>query len=106
MLQARLHPIWVPEVGYRYSVIFRGKLLVKHSRDPECETARALLAKGFIGKLTGETVAARRVAGSIGAAVTIVMQGVQVVRVHDVAETRQALAVWQAAMHAGEGADF
>ena len=52
MLQARLHPIWVPEVGYRYSVIFRGKLLVKHSRDPECETARALLAKGFIGKLT------------------------------------------------------
>ena len=54
--------------------------------------------KGFIGKLTGEKVAGRRVAGSLGAAVAIVMQGVQVVRVHDVAETRQALAVWQAAM--------
>jgi hypothetical protein len=26
MLKARLHPIWVPTVGYRYSVIFRGKL--------------------------------------------------------------------------------
>jgi dihydropteroate synthase len=59
--------------------------------------------KGFIGKLTGETVAARRVAGSLGAAVAIVMQGVQMVRVHDVAETRQALAVWQAAMHASAG---
>jgi dihydropteroate synthase len=55
--------------------------------------------KGFIGKLTGEKVAARRVAGSLGAAVAIVMQGVQMVRVHDVAETRQALAVWQAVMH-------
>jgi dihydropteroate synthase len=54
--------------------------------------------KGFIGKLTGEAAAGRRVAGSIGAAVAIVMQGVQVVRVHDVAETRQALTVWQAAM--------
>jgi dihydropteroate synthase len=54
--------------------------------------------KSFIGRLTGEAVAARRVAGSLGAAVAIVMQGVQLVRVHDVAETRQALAVWQAAM--------
>jgi dihydropteroate synthase len=59
--------------------------------------------KGFIGKLTGEAVAARRVAGSLGAAVAIVMQGVQMVRVHDVAETRQALAVWQAAMATGQG---
>ena len=54
--------------------------------------------KGFIGRLTGETVAARRVPGSLGAAIAIVMQGGQVVRVHDVAATRQALAVWQAAM--------
>jgi dihydropteroate synthase len=54
--------------------------------------------KAFIGKLTGETVAGKRVFGSIGAAVAMVMQGVQVVRVHDVAETRQALAVWRAAM--------
>jgi hypothetical protein len=52
MLKARLHPIWVPKVGYRYSVIFRGNLLVQRSRDPECDAARALLAKGFTGKLT------------------------------------------------------
>ena len=56
--------------------------------------------KSFIGKLTGETVAGRRISGSLGAAVAIVMQGVQVVRVHDVAETRDALAVWQAAVQA------
>jgi dihydropteroate synthase len=54
--------------------------------------------KSFIGKVTGETVAGKRVFGSMGAAVAIVMQGVQVVRVHDVAETRQAVAVWRASM--------
>ena len=52
MLKARLHPIWKPGMGYRYSVVFRGQLLVEHSRDPECDAARALLAKGFTGKLT------------------------------------------------------
>jgi hypothetical protein len=52
MLKARLHPIRVPTVGYRYSVIFRGKLLVERSRDPECDAARALVAKGITGNLT------------------------------------------------------
>jgi hypothetical protein len=51
MLKARLHPIWFPEVGYRYSVIFKGKVLVERSRDPECDAARALLAKGRRGTL-------------------------------------------------------
>ena len=52
MLKARLHPIRVPTVGYRYSVIFRGKLLVERSRDAECDAARALVAKGITGNLT------------------------------------------------------
>ena len=52
MLKARLHPIWVPDSGYRYSVIFRGKLLVDRSGDPECDAARALLAMGFTHTLT------------------------------------------------------
>jgi hypothetical protein len=51
MLKARLHPHWTA-AGYRYSVIFRGKLLVRRSRDPECDAARALVAKGITGKLT------------------------------------------------------
>lgn len=37
-----------------------------------------------------------RLPGSLAAALSAVQQGVQVVRVHDVAETRQALAVWRA----------
>lgn len=39
-------------------MIFPGKLLVERSRDPECDAARALVAKGITGKLTmldGET---------------------------------------------------
>jgi dihydropteroate synthase len=54
--------------------------------------------KGFIGKLTGEPEAGRRVVGSVGAAIAAAMQGVQILRVHDVAETASALAVWHAAM--------
>ena len=52
MLKARPDPISVPKVGYRYSVIFRGKLLVERAREPACDAARALLAKGFSGKFT------------------------------------------------------
>ena len=51
--------------------------------------------KGFIGKVSGEQDAQSRVGGSIAAALTAVSQGVQIVRVHDVAQTCQALAVWQ-----------
>jgi dihydropteroate synthase len=42
---------------------------------------------------------ADRVPGSIAAALAGVAQGVQIVRVHDVSATRQALNVWRAAMH-------
>ena len=53
MLTARLHPHWAGgRAGYLYSVIYGGKLLVERSRDPECDAARALLAKGITGKLT------------------------------------------------------
>ena len=52
-MRARLHPHWAGgEAGYVYSVICEGKLLVEYSRDPECDAARALLAKGITGKLT------------------------------------------------------
>ena len=62
--------------------------------------------KSFIGKLTGVTVAGDRVMGSIGAALAAVAQGAQIIRVHDVKATRDALTVWQASMNGvvGEGA--
>jgi dihydropteroate synthase len=59
--------------------------------------------KRFIGTLGGETQADRRVAGSLAVALTGVAQGAQILRVHDVNETRQALALWQA-ITLGDGA--
>ena len=53
LLTARLHPKWVGgRDGYRYSVICRGELIMENSRDPECDAARALLARGITGHLT------------------------------------------------------
>ncbi len=52
--------------------------------------------KSFIGKLTGVPQAGDRVMGSLGAALAAVSQGAQIVRVHDVKATREALTVWQA----------
>ena len=45
-----------------------------------------------------------RVPGSIAAALAAAAQGVQIVRVHDVAATRQALSVWRAAMFGSDAA--
>lgn len=52
--------------------------------------------KSFITKIDRDVPAKERVAGSIAAAIAGWDRGVQIFRVHDVAETRQALAVWQA----------
>lgn len=52
--------------------------------------------KRFIGTLTGVETAGARVHGSVGAAMAAVAQGAQIVRVHDVGATREALAVWMA----------
>ncbi len=50
--------------------------------------------KRFIGTLGGDEEA--RMPGSVAVALAGVAQGVQMLRVHDVAATRQALALWQA----------
>ncbi len=52
--------------------------------------------KRFIGTIGAETEAARRMPGSLAVALAGVAQGMQMIRVHDVAETRQALSLWQA----------
>jgi dihydropteroate synthase len=52
--------------------------------------------KAMIGALTGRSTGADRAAGSAAAALVAVQRGAMVVRVHDVAATRDALAVWQA----------
>ena len=61
-----------------------------------CPVLLGASRKGFIGRITGVAVAAERVSGSVAVAQHAVAQGVQIVRVHDVAATRQALSVWEA----------
>jgi dihydropteroate synthase len=56
--------------------------------------------KSFIAKLSRGEAAKERLPGSIAAALAAVARGADIVRVHDVAATRQALAIWHAiAMH-------
>jgi dihydropteroate synthase len=57
--------------------------------------------KRFIGELSGVDRAEERVAGSVAAAIAAAQRGAAILRVHDVAETVQALAVL-AACEAGE----
>lgn len=59
--------------------------------------------KAFIGKISGAQVG-ERLPGSIAAAVLAVREGADVVRVHDVIETVQALRIEQAILLAGRGA--
>ncbi|MGD9667997.1 MAG: dihydropteroate synthase [Hyphomicrobiaceae bacterium] len=54
--------------------------------------------KKLIGQISNVENAKERVPGSLAAALSSVAQGVQIVRVHDVAATRQAVDVWQAAI--------
>ena len=49
--------------------------------------------KSFIGRIFKDVTSEARLPGSLAAATMAVTQGVQLLRVHDVAETRQALAV-------------
>jgi dihydropteroate synthase len=51
--------------------------------------------KSSLGRLTGRP-AQDRLAASIAAALIAVQNGASIVRVHDVAATRDALAVWKA----------
>lgn len=51
--------------------------------------------KTMIGAITGKPVE-RRMAGSLAAALAAMAQGARIVRVHDVAETVDAIRVWQA----------
>lgn len=63
-----------------------------------------LSRKSMIGAITGKPVE-HRMAGSLGGALAAVAQGAKIVRVHDVAETVDALKVWQAMSDQMDAAD-
>ena len=58
--------------------------------------------KSFIGLIGGTQGVDQRAPGSIAVALAAVAQGVQVLRVHDLAATRQALRLWQALRETGD----
>jgi dihydropteroate synthase len=60
-----------------------------------CPVLLGVSRKGLTGELERQRPPEERLAGSIAAAVWALDQGVQILRVHDVAETRQALDVWE-----------
>lgn len=59
-----------------------------------------LSRKSMLGRITGRAVD-QRLGASIAAALLCAQRGAQIIRVHDVAETVDALAVWQAVMRIG-----
>jgi dihydropteroate synthase len=61
-----------------------------------CPLVLGVSRKRFIGQVLGDP-AAERTFGTIGAALAAARQGVQVLRVHDVAAVRQALRLFEAA---------
>lgn len=65
-----------------------------------CDILLGASRKSFIGKISGEPEARKRVAGSVSAALFGMKSGVRILRVHDVAETRQAVEIWHSVQSA------
>lgn len=60
-----------------------------------CPILLGVSRKRFIGALSNEAPADRRLGGSVAVATAALAQGVQLLRVHDVPETVQAMRVWR-----------
>jgi len=61
-----------------------------------CPVVLGVSRKSTIARLSRGEPPEARLPGSLAAALFAVHQGVQILRVHDVAETRQALSIWRA----------
>jgi dihydropteroate synthase len=68
-----------------------------------CALLLGVSRKSFIGRLSRDEPPKGRVPGSLAAALAGLDRGAQIVRVHDVAETRQALMLWRAIVAAAGG---
>ena len=91
----------IDDVGFGFGkTLEHNVLLMQHLDDllQECDTPLlvGVSRKRMIGDLTGETVPSERVHGSVAAALAAVARGAQIIRVHDVKATADAVKVWQA----------
>lgn len=95
---ARSHLILDPGIGFGKRVLADNLALMRmlglyHGLG--CPLLIGASRKRFIGALTTVEDAGKRQVGSVAAALDAVSQGAQIVRVHDVRETREALDYWQ-----------
>ncbi|MTV36898.1 dihydropteroate synthase [Duganella radicis] len=102
MLAAGIDPRRIcidPGLGFGKTVEHNYTLLKSTSRliaELNMPLLAGLSRKSMVGAVTGKPVE-QRMAGSVGGALAAVAQGALIVRVHDVAETVDALKVWNAA---------
>jgi dihydropteroate synthase len=96
---ARARLIVDPGIGFgktlAHNLALLGSLSTFHGLG--CGLMLGASRKSFIWRLTGAE-AEERLPGSLAAALLGAAQGVQLLRVHDVAATRQALAVWEGSL--------
>ena len=89
----------VIDPGFGFGKTLGHNLALLRHLDRFVETGLPVLAglsrKSMLGLITGKPVG-ERIHGSVAAALLAVQRGARIVRVHDVAATRDALAVWQA----------
>jgi dihydropteroate synthase len=94
-----------PGFGFGKSVDHNLTLLKNLARIAEAvdlPLLAGLSRKSMIGNITGKPVE-QRMAGSLAGALIAVAHGAQIVRVHDVAETVDALRLWQAVESIDQG---
>ncbi|TAH33919.1 MAG: dihydropteroate synthase [Alphaproteobacteria bacterium] len=84
-----------PGIGFGKTVEHNLELLrnIPRLKQLGCRVLIGVSRKSFIGKLYGDIPASERLPGSLAAAVHAVQQGADILRVHDVKETKQSLEV-------------
>lgn len=87
-----------PGIGFGKTLTHNLALLARLSlfHGLGCPILLGASRKKFIGAIGEASLVQERMPGSVAVALEGVAQGAQIVRVHDVAETRQALNLWQA----------
>lgn len=95
---SRARLVMDPGIGFGKTLAHNLKLLhgIARLHDLGCPVLLGTSRKRFIGALSPGAEAGRRLGGSLASVLWAAGQGVRFFRVHDVAETRQALDVWHA----------
>ena len=93
-----------PGFGFGKTLAHNLQLLkrLRETAPPGVALLAGISRKSMLGQITGRG-ATERVYASVAAALIAVQNGAHIVRVHDVAATRDALAVWQAVVQEGRG---